>query len=338
MKTDKTRVKKIIGKASPLIILIAVMSLLHIFGVLTWNRDLAALEVGLINSLVVLALFLSYSMLNVCDLSTDGCYTLGIAVGGVFAAMGHPFLAILAALAAGATSGFVTAFLQTKMGVNSLLAGIIVNTGLYSINIVIMGKSTINVFKSNTLFTLTAKLLGDGEISEYCALIVSGAAVITVLTLLSYFLRTRLGLAIRATGDNPDMVRSSSINPAVTTIIGLCVSGSVTALSGCLFIQYAKSADINVVTGMVTMALASLLIGGVFIGEGGIFIRGVGAVLGAIIFRLIYAIAIALKIDTNLLKLVYSLIVVLAISTPYIKKQLPMLKRRMTYKKKGARQ
>ena len=251
---NKSKVKRILGRLSPIIILVAVMTLLHlsIFGgkpILTWTRDLGAIEVGLINSLVVLALFLSYTMLNVCDLSTDGCYTLGVAVGGVVAAAGHPYLAILAALGAGALSGLVTAFLQTKMGINSLLAGIIVNTGLYSVNIVIMGKSTINVFKSATIFKKLTDVLGGSAAAEYASLIVGGIAVIVVITFLSFFLRTRLGLAIHATGDNPDMVKSSSISPVMTTIVGLMISGSMTALSGCLFIQYTKSADINVGTG-----------------------------------------------------------------------------------------
>lgn len=337
---NKNSAKRFLGRISPILILIVIMVILHlsIFGgkpILTWTRDMGAIEVGLINSLVVLALFLSYTMLNVCDLSTDGCYTLGVAVGGVVAAAGHPYLAILAALGAGALSGLVTAFLQTKMGINSLLAGIIVNTGLYSVNIVIMGKSTVNIFKSSTVFKDLSDALGGSAAAEYASLIVGGIAVIVVITLLSFFLRTRLGLAIHATGDNPDMVKSSSISPVMTTIVGLMISGSMTALSGCLFIQYTKSADINVGSGMVTMALASLLIGGVFISEGSIPVRAFGAVLGTVIFRLIYAIALALKIDTNLLKLVYSLIVVAAISTPYLKKQYPQLKRRLTHKKAG---
>ena len=347
---SKNEFLKKTSKFSPVIILFVALVLLHIFGVLSWNRDQAAIEVGLINSLVVLALFLSYSMLNICDLSTDGCYTLGVAVGGIMTASGHPYLAIPAALLAGAVSGFVTALLQTKMGVNSLLSGIIVNTGLYSINIVIMGKSTINIFRNETIFLVAKRLLGDrvamgiqgtfdrippSPFARYAALIVAGAFVIVVITFLSFFLRTKLGLAIHATGDNPEMVRSSSINPVMTIIIGLCISGSMTALSGCLFIQYTNSADINVGGGMVTMALASLLIGGVFISEGSIAVRAFGAVLGTIIFRLIYAIALALKIDTNLLKLVYSLIVVIAISTPYFKKQLPMIKRRLKHRNGG---
>ena len=126
------------------------------------NLGQTALELGLIYSLTVLALFLSYSMLNVCDLSTDGCFTLGAAVGAVVAIAGHPFLAIFAAMLAGVCSGFVTAFLQTRMGVDSLLAGIIVNTGLYSINIAVMGGSSLlNMNKTDTVFTRMKALLAN---------------------------------------------------------------------------------------------------------------------------------------------------------------------------------
>ena len=173
-----------------------------------------ALELGLICSLTVLALFLSYSMLNVCDLSTDGCFTLGAAVGAMVAIAGHPYLALLAAMGAGVLSGFITALLQTKMGIDSLLAGIIVNTGLYSINIAVMGGSSLlNMNKTETVFTKARALLQGTVLSEQYKLLVAVIAVIAVVAFLALFLRTRLGLAIRATGDNPDMVRSSSINP-----------------------------------------------------------------------------------------------------------------------------
>ena len=224
-----------------------------------------ALELGLISSLTVLALFLSYSMLNVCDLSTDGCFTLGATVGAVVAIAGHPYLSLPAAMAAGMLSGFLTALLQTKMGVNSLLAGIIVNTALYSVNIAVMGgASVLNMNKAETVFTKMRALLDGSVLQDQYKLIVAVLAVAAVAVLLGLFLKTRLGLAIRATGDNAAMVRSSSINPAVTTIIGLCVSNAFTGLSGCLLAQYQKSVNIDIGSGMVTIALASLLIGGVF--------------------------------------------------------------------------
>lgn len=291
-----------------------------------------ALELGLICSLTVLALFLSYTMLNVCDLSTDGCFTLGAAVGAAVAIAGHPWLSLGAAMAAGICSGFIVAILQTRMGVNSLLAGIIVNTALYSINIAVMGGSSLlNLNKTDTVFSLLKSALSGTPFAGGYKLIVSGAAVLLALVFITLFLRTRLGLAIRATGNNPDMVRSSSVNPAFTTTVGLCAANALTGLSGCLMAQSQKAVDINLGTGMVTIALASLLIGGTVMGRGGVFKRAVGVVLGSVIFRLVYTVALRLNMPAFMLKLVSSVIVVLAISMPYLKTRLPMLRRRMAH-------
>ena len=293
-----------------------------------------ALELGLICSLTVLALFLSYTMLNVCDLSTDGCFTLGAAVGAAVAIAGHPWLSLGAAMAAGICSGFIVAILQTRMGVNSLLAGIIVNTALYSINIAVMGGSSLlNLNKTDTVFSLLKSALSGTPFAGSYKLIVSGAAVLLALVFITLFLRTRLGLAIRATGNNPDMVRSSSVNPAFTTTVGLCAANALTGLSGCLMAQSQKAVDINLGTGMVTIALASLLIGGTVMGRGGVFRRAVGVVLGSVIFRLVYTVALRLNMPAFMLKLVSSVIVVLAISVPYLKTRLPMLRRRMAHAK-----
>ncbi len=297
-----------------------------------------ALELGLICSLTVLALFLSYSMLNVCDLSTDGCFTLGAAVGAVVAAAGHPLLSIPAAMIAGMCSGFVTALLQTKLGIDSLLAGIIVNTGLYSVNVAVMsGSSLVNLNKKDTVFTLTKGLLAETPLAGRQNTVVAAVAVILTVAFLTLFLNTRLGLAIRATGNNPDMVRSSSINPVFTTIVGLCVANAFTGLSGCLMAQSQKQAEINIGSGMVTIALASLLIGGTLMGRGGILIRAVGMVLGAFIFRLVYAVALQMDMPAFMLKLVSSVIVALAIALPYLKQQWPTIYRRLSYRQAAAR-
>lgn len=291
-----------------------------------------ALELGLISSLTVLALFLSYTMLNVCDLSTDGCFTLGAAVGAVVAIAGHPWLSIPAAMGAGVVSGFVTALLQTKMGIDSLLSGIIVNTGLYSINIAVMGNSPLlNMNRTGTVFTWMKDLLDGTFLAGQYKTVVAIIAVALVIVFLTLFLRTRLGLAIRATGNNPDMVRSSSINPAFTTIVGLCVSNAITALSGCLLAQSQKSANIEIGSGMVTVALASLLIGRAFAGRGHIALRAVGAVLGAFVFRLVYAIALRFNMPASMLKLVSSVIVIIAIAGPYLKSRYPELHRRLMH-------
>lgn len=289
-----------------------------------------ALEIGLITALTVLALFLSYSMLNVCDLSTDGCFTLGAAVGAVVAISGHPYLSLFAAMGAGILSGFITALLQTKMGINSLLAGIIVNTALYSVNIAIMGGSSLlNMNKTVTVFTKMRDLLAGTFLAKQSKLIVAAVAVLLVAILLALFLKTRLGLAIRATGDNPDMVRSSSINPVFTTIIGLCLANAITALSGCLLAQSQKSVNIDIGTGMVTIALASLLIGNVFLGKKKMPLRILGMVLGAFAFRLIYTVALRFNMPAFMLKLVSSVIVVAAISGPYLKQQFPLFLKKM---------
>ena len=282
------------------------------------------LELGLISSLTVLALFLSYTMLNVCDLSTDGCFTFGAAVGAVVALNGHPILSIPIAMLAGMASGLITALLQTVLGIDSLLAGIVVNTGLYSINIAVMKKSSLlNLNNSDTVFSLLKQRLEGTVLEGKQTLIIVTLAVILVVLFLSLFLKTKLGLSIRATGNNPDMVKSSSINPIVTTIIGLCIANSFTALSGCLLAQSQKQAEINIGTGMVTVALASLLIGGVFVRRGKIPLRAIGAVLGAILFRLVYQIAIGLHMPPYMLKLVSSVIVIIAIAGPYLKTRLP---------------
>ncbi len=287
-----------------------------------------ALELGLISSLTVLALFLSYSMLNVCDLSTDGCFTLGAAVGAVVAISGHPYLSILAAMCVGMLSGFVTALLQTKMGIDSLLSGIIVNTGLYSVNIAIMGgASLLNMNKTETIFTKAKFVLARSFLAPQYRLVVVVVIVALAVLFLSWFLKTRLGLAIRATGNNPDMVKSSSINPTFTTIVGLCLSNSLTALSGCLLAQSQKSVNVTIGSGMVTIALASLLIGRAFMGKGGIGKRAIGAVLGAFVFRLVYTIALRFNLPAYMLKLVSSIIVIIAIAGPYFRKRLPELKR-----------
>ena len=287
-------------------------------------------ELGMITGLTALALFLSYSMLNVCDLSTDGCFTLGAAVGALVAIAGHPWLSLPAAMLAGMISGFMTATLQTRMGVQSLLAGIVVNTGLYSVNMLLTGnKATLPMNKVPTIFTMAKDLLKGTPLAGQSTLLVMLVIVALVVVFLCWFLKTKLGLAIRATGSNADMVRSSSINPTFTTTVGLCISNAFTALSGCLMAQQQKNFEINMGSGMVTVALASLLIGGVFFAKHRpIPLRAVGAVLGAFLFRLVYGLALRLDMPAFMLKLVSSVIVVIAISGPYLRKQLPLMIRR----------
>ena len=223
-----------------------------------------ALELGFMYALVAMALFLSYRILDIADLTTDSGFVLGAAVSVTVAAAGHPFLAILAAMAAGSCAGFVTAFLQTRLGVPSILAGIVTNTGLYTVNLMVMGwSSNVSLLKQSTLFTMM-KETGIGG-AWYKLILAAGITILAGLFLV-WFLGTRIGLSIRATGDNADMVRASSVNPVFTITVGLCISNALTALSGAVVGQYQKSADINGGTGIVVIGLACLIIGETLIG------------------------------------------------------------------------
>lgn len=261
---------------------------------------------------------------------------------------GHPVLALFCAVGAGVISGFVTAFLQTRLGVESILAGIIVNTGLYTINIAVMGfSSNLNLFKCDSIFTMAKEFIQNymGE-SVYEALVTGGwyrlilVAVIVIIIgiILSLFLGTRLGLSIRATGDNAAMVKASSINPKYTITVGLCVSSALTALSGGILAQYQKSCDINLGTGMVTIALASLIIGETLVGKGTMFRQIVGVIFGSCLYRFIVAVAIRINVPAECLKLVSALIVAIAIAFPYLKKNIVFTKHKyiqMAKRRKG---
>ncbi len=293
------------------------MSIASIF---TLSTAQTAMELGCIYALVALALFLSYSILNIADLSTDSCFTLGCAVCCQVTLLGHPILALFAAMLAGVLSGYITAFLQTRLGVESILAGIIVNTGLYTVNLAVMGfSSTLSIFKCDNIFSMAKSALG-GVLGSWYKLVVALVIVLAVAALLALFLKTRLGLSIRATGDSPDMIKASSVNPAFTITVGLCVSGSLTALSGAVLAQYQKSCDINLGTGMVTIALASLIIGETLVGKGGMFRRALGAVIGSCLYRLFVAVALRLNVPAECMKLVSALIVAVAIASPALKR------------------
>ena len=276
---------------------------------------MSALELGFIYALVALALFLSFRVLNIADMTTDGAFTLGCAVSATLAVAGHPLLALPTAMLAGACAGFVTAFLQTRLNIPSILAGIITNTGLYTVNLAVMGfSSNVNMLRNPTLFTLVQPWLG-----AFYKLIPAAVLTCLVGTLLVLFLRTRLGLSVRATGDNPGMVRASSINTGFTITVGLCLANSMTALSGAVLAQYQKTADINLGTGMVIIGLASLIIGETLMPKGKPWMKALGAILGSILYRFIIAIALRLDLPSECLKLISAVIVALAIGLPAIK-------------------
>lgn len=286
-----------------------------------------ALELGFMYSLVALALFLSYRVLDIADLTTDGSFVLGAAVSVSMAATGHPFLALPGAMVCGACAGGVTALLQTKLGVPSILAGIVTNTGLYTVNLMAMGwKSNVSLIKQDTIFTIlrTAGFGGDwfDTALVLCITLLAAGALV-------WFLGTRTGLGIRATGDNRDMVKASSINPALTVTMGLCIANSLTALSGAVVGQFQKSADINGGTGVVVIGLACLIIGETLLGRGGMARGAASAIAGSLIYRLIYAIVLKTRIvPIDCLKLLTAGIVGLAIAAPTIREHFAFQKRK----------
>ena len=300
---------------------------------LSMNVVTGALELGFIYALVAMALFLSFRVLNIADMTTDGSFTLGCAVSAVLAVAGHPFLGIPLAMLAGAAAGFITALLQTRLGVPSILAGIITNTGLYTVNLAVMGFSAnVNMLKTDTIFSMFRNLLGGAAAYK---LILAAAIAAVVCVLLILFLRTRLGLSIRATGDNPDMVRASSLNPSFTVTVGLCLANMLTALSGAIVGQYQKTVDINSGTGIVVIGLACLIIGETLLGRRSVKKGVIAAILGSIVYRFIYAIVFYTKIvPVECLKLLTAIIVALAIAAPSIQKWATFQKRKMAARNK----
>ncbi len=286
-----------------------------------------ALELGFLYALVAMALFLSYRVLDIADLTTDGCFILGAAVSVTFAAAGHPILALPAAMLAGMVAGFVTAFLQTCLKIPPILAGIITNTGLYTINLMVMGwKANVSLLKVDTIFSLFE---GTGIGGAYTEIILAGLIVLAAGAVLVWFLSTRVGLSIRATGNNIDMVRASSINPTFTIMIGLCLSNALTALSGAMVGQYQNAADINGGTGIVVIALACLIIGETVLGRRSIVKGALAAIVGSIIYRIIYAFVLYKKVvPVQGLKLITAIVVALAIAFPTIKEWIAFQKRK----------
>lgn len=293
-----------------------------------------ALELGFLYALVAIALFLSYRVLDIADLTTDGSFILGAAVSVTMAAAGHPYLGIAAAFLSGACAGGVTALLQTKLGVPSILAGIITNTGLYTVNLMIMGwSSNVSLLKTETIFTLFQKTKLGGRYSD---ILLTFLIVALVGISLLLFLKTRLGLSIRATGDNMKMVRASSINPVFTITVGLCIANGITALSGAMVGQYQNAADINGGTGIVVIGLACLIIGETVLGHRTVKKGVIAAVIGSVIYRLIYAVVLYTKIvPVQGLKLLTAIVVALAIAFPTMKKQIQFQKRKFTASRKG---
>lgn len=272
---------------------------------------LKAIELGLIFSILSLGVYISFRVLNVPDLTVDGSFATGCAVCAVMTIAGHPYLGLLLAFVAGGLCGMVTAFLQTKMHMQPLLAGILTMVALYSINLRIMsGAPNISLFSTNTLFTLI-----DSEL-----LILLIFSLVIGFILFGFF-KTNLGLMLRATGDNEVMVRSSSINVDRMKFIGMALSNGIVALSGALLAQYQNFADINSGTGMMVLGLAGIIIGEAILRKRTIGFGIASAIIGACIYRLLYQFALQFGIPATDMNLMSAILVAITISLPYLKRK-----------------
>ena len=290
-----------------------------------------AVELGLGYGLLAIGLYISYRIVNVADLTVDGSFTLGAAVSAVLTAAGHPVFGVLAAMVIGSLAGFAMAFLQTKMKIQPILAGILTMTALYSVNLRIMGKPNVPLLGADTIFTMMASVVGD----KFSKLLTCLLIVLIIMAAVVLFFRTQLGLSIRATGDNEDMVRSSSINSDMTKTIGLCMANAIVALSGAVIAQMQMFADSSMGIGMVVIGLASIIIGEVIFGHSSVLRSVIAVTLGSVIYRIIIAEVLELGMPQGDLKLISSVIVALAISYPVLISHLRMRTLRKGNDRKG---
>lgn len=294
-----------------------------------------SLQLGFVYAILALGVYIAYRILNLADLTMDGSFMLGMAVCAVVTAAGHPLLALLLGALAGSLAGLITGLLQTKIGIQSLLAGILTMTALYSVNLFIMGgRANISLYGTDTVFTLAQKLFGTTD-SNITKLVAAAAIALLAAGLLAVFFKTRLGLSIRATGDNETMVRSSSINADMTKCIGFMLGNAATALSGAVLCQYQTYVDVGFGSGMVVIGLASVIIGETLFGRRGVTGGLMLSVLGSVVYRVIIAIALKFNILPSYgLKLVSAVIVAAALSVPALKNAVALKKTAKELKKK----
>ncbi len=278
------------------------------------------MHLGLIYALLAIGIYISFRILDIPDLSAEGTFTFGLATSAAFTAAGHPFLAIFAGMIAGFIGGSVTGILQTKIGIHPILAGILTMSGLYSVNLAIMGsRSNIALVGIDTLFRLAFDafpMLSKDTVRLMIALIFC----LIVVILLALFFKTHIGLCIRATGDNEKMVRASSINVDATKILTFALSNGCIALSGALLAQYQGFADISSGIGIIAVGLASVIIGEQIFGKGSVTKGLITVALGSVIYRFIIAIALKSSLfPAYYLKIVSALIVAIALAIPAAK-------------------
>ena len=287
--------------------------------------------IGLILSLLALGVFISFRIFAFPDITADGSITLGASVAAILLVHGvSPPLASLAGFLAGMVAGACTGLLHTRFKINSLLSGILVMTALYSINLHVMGKSNIPLLSVNTLATQSEQIgvklmrgatsftLAGWEVSARDACVLAAILLAVALTsaLLYWFFRTDLGMAMRATGDNVQMVRALGVNDANMIVFGLALSNGLVALSGALLAQYQGFADVGMGIGMVVWGLASVIIGEALVGMNLVSMTILSAVMGSVLFRLLVAVALRWGLNPNDLKLITATFVFCALIVP----------------------
>jgi putative tryptophan/tyrosine transport system permease protein len=294
------------------------------------NLLLGAITIGLILSLLAMGVFVSFRIFSMPDITTDGSITLGASIAAMLLVHGvNPFLATAAGAAGGALAGTVTGVIHTKFRINALLAGILVMTALYSVNLHVMGRSNVPLMQARTLVSygeiLGRRFFGAETINVFGWPVGSADAAVLLLALLSAaaagtalyaFFRTNLGTAMRATGDNPQMVRALGSNVERNIIMGLALSNGFVALSGALLAQYQGFADAQMGIGMIVWGLASVIIGEALTGTRSLGLTIVGAIMGSILFRQLVAIALRWGLNPNDLKLITALFVFAALVLP----------------------
>lgn len=279
-----------------------------------------AIELGIIFGICSLGLFIAFRVLNLPDLTVDGSFVTGLAFSAVFSMQGQPLLGIILGIVGGTLAGIVTGVLHTKFKIQEILAGILTMTGLYSINLKIMNdQPSIFLYGIDTIFTpFTNKLVIQGV--DFGYLLVLLCITLLLIVILVFFFKTLTGLALRATGDNEAMVRSSSINTDTMKILGFAMTNAIVALGGGLYAQYTQTAAHGAGVGTLVLCCASIIIGETVFGKRrGMLHHIVSIVLGAILYRLLLSYAFVLGLPASDLKLFSALIVVFAMVLPQIK-------------------
>jgi putative ABC transport system permease protein len=285
-----------------------------------------AVSLGLLWALMTIGVFITYRVLDYADLTVDGSIVVGAAIAARMIMDGaNPFLATGAAMLGGMAAGAVTGLLHTKLKIPGLLSGILTMIALYSVNIRIMGKANISLLKIDNVFTPFQAL---GLSQKNAVLVLGLVCVVAAIAALYWFFGTELGSAIRATGNNPGMIRAQGVNTDSMIIIGLVISNGFVALSGALIAQYQQYADIQMGTGAIVIGLASVIIGEVLYGTRNFFNTLVSLALGAVTYRIIIALVLELGMETTDLKLFTAITVALALAMPIAKKKLESYKKR----------